>query len=210
MARQNTRIESEGAEFLVLGQLLIAGIATYKTYTNMPGYDLVATNADRNTSARISVKSRWKTKAEGFIMKRFDCDFVVIVKLNRGSKDGRAEVRPPEFFVVPVGVLHDLPRSGWSKFAFNAIPELDRYRDRWDLVRDFLQRPTSRSRSDSRSTRRRSRPIAVSSRSSCPRARRSRCRSTRRRSSPWCSRSRVCGSRCGCASAGCSRARSRS
>ena len=52
MPRQNTRIESEGAEFLVLGQLLIAGIPTYKSYTNMPGYDLVATNPDANSSAR--------------------------------------------------------------------------------------------------------------------------------------------------------------
>jgi hypothetical protein len=30
MPRQNTRLESEGAEFLVLGQLSIAGIPTYK------------------------------------------------------------------------------------------------------------------------------------------------------------------------------------
>lgn len=42
MPRLDTRLESEGAEFLVLGQLLIARIPTYKTYTNMPGWDLVA------------------------------------------------------------------------------------------------------------------------------------------------------------------------
>ena len=145
MPRLDTRIESEGAEFLVLGQLLIAKIPTYKTYTNMPGYDLVATNAEHNSSARISVKSRWKTKAEGFIIKRFDCDFVVIVKLNRGSTDGRAEVRAPEFFVVPVEIVRDLPRSErWGKLAFNAIPELDRYRDRWDLVQQFLISPRRR------------------------------------------------------------------
>ena len=28
--RQNTKLESEGAEFLVLGNLLIEGISTYK------------------------------------------------------------------------------------------------------------------------------------------------------------------------------------
>lgn len=31
MPRMDTRLESEGAEFLVLGNLLIQGIATYKT-----------------------------------------------------------------------------------------------------------------------------------------------------------------------------------
>jgi hypothetical protein len=140
MSRQNTRIESEGAEFLVLGQLLIAGIPTYKSYTNMPGYDLISTNPENNSSARISVKSRWKTKAEGFIIKSFDCDFVVIAKLNRGSKDGRSEVFPPEFFILPVDVARALPRTaGWGKVSFGRIPNLDQYRDAWHLIRDFLE-----------------------------------------------------------------------
>jgi hypothetical protein len=142
MPRQNTRIESEGAEFLVLGQLLIAGIPSYKAYTNTPGYDLVATNPAENTSARISVKSRWRTKAEGFIINNFDCDFVVIAKLNRGSKDGRAEVLAPEFFVLPANVARQLPRTpGWGKVSFRNIPDMERYRDGWGLIREFLQSP---------------------------------------------------------------------
>ena len=56
MKYKNTKLEAEGAEFLVLGNLLINKIASYKTYTNMPGYDLVATNAELNTSAKIQVK----------------------------------------------------------------------------------------------------------------------------------------------------------
>ncbi len=39
--------------------------------------------------------------ATGFIIKDFDCDFVVVVKLNRGSKDGSGKVLPPEFFILP-------------------------------------------------------------------------------------------------------------
>jgi hypothetical protein len=140
MARQNTRLESEGGEFLVLGQLLIEGIPTYKTYTNMAGYDLVATDPERNTSARIQVKSRWKTNAEGFIINNFDCDVVVIVKLNRGSKDGRAEIRAPEYFVLPVDIVKALPRTeGWGKVSFRHVPDLAYYRERWDLIRQFLQ-----------------------------------------------------------------------
>jgi hypothetical protein len=145
MARQNTRIESEGAEFLVLGQLLISGIPTYKSYTNMPGYDLVATNPENHSSARISVKSRWRTKAEGFLIKNFDCDFVVIAKLNRGSKDGRLDVLPPEFFILPVDVVLAVPRTaGWGKVSFRKIPDFERYRDSWHLIRDFLHDKTGR------------------------------------------------------------------
>ena len=56
----------------VLGNLLIKGIPAYKSYTNMPGHNLIAANAEKNLSARIQVKSRWKTNAEGFIIKSFE------------------------------------------------------------------------------------------------------------------------------------------
>jgi hypothetical protein len=139
MPRQNTQLESEGAEFLVLGQLLIQGIPTYKTYTNMPGYDLVATNPETNRAARLQVKSRWKTGAEGFIIRNFECDFVIIVKLNRGSKDGHAEVLPPEYFVLPVDTAKTLPRTkGWGKVSFSSIPDMDSFRNNWNLIREFL------------------------------------------------------------------------
>jgi hypothetical protein len=140
MTRQNTMLESEGAEFLLLGNLLIQGIPSYKTYTNMPGYDLIATNPDRNRSARIQVKSRWKTKAEGFIINNFECDFVVIVRLNRGSKDGKADVLPPEYFILPVEHAKTLPRTkGWGKVSFSKIPELESYREKWNFIQDFLK-----------------------------------------------------------------------
>ena len=138
--RQDTKLESEGAEFLVLGQLLIHRIASYKTYTNMPGYDLVATHPEKNASARIQVKSRWRTGAPGFIIKNFDCDFVVVVKLNRGMKDGTGKVSDPEYFVFPTAVIESAPRTDdWGKISFNKIPEFDSYRNRWDLISSFLE-----------------------------------------------------------------------
>ena len=101
---------------------------------------MVATNPEQHKTARIQVKSRWKTKAEGFIIKDFDCDFVVIVKLNRGSKDGRQKQLPPEFFILPVDVAMALPRTeGWGKVSFKNIPELESYRENWNLIRSFLQ-----------------------------------------------------------------------
>ena len=142
MPRRNTRLESEGAEFLVLGQLLIQGVSAYKTYTNMPGYDVVAVDPNRNRVARISVKSRWNTDATGFIISKFDCDFVAVVKLNRGTKNDEGRVLPPEFFVLPVKAVKDVPRSkGWNRISFRNIPNFKGYRDRWDLIRDFLLKP---------------------------------------------------------------------
>jgi hypothetical protein len=67
MPRQQTKLESEGAEFLVLGHLLMHRIPSYKAYTNTKGYDLVATNPEFKTSAAIQVKSHWRTGAPGFM-----------------------------------------------------------------------------------------------------------------------------------------------
>ena len=140
MARQNTQLESAGAEFLVLGSLLIEGIPTFKSYTNMKGYDLVAVNAEKKLSVRIQVKSRWRTKAEGFIIQSFECDFVVIALLNRGSKDGKTEASLPEYFILPVQIAEALPRTeGWNKVSFSKFPELHSYHNRWDLIRSALQ-----------------------------------------------------------------------
>ncbi len=137
--RQDTKLESQGAEFLVLGQLLIHRIAAYKTYTNMPGYDLIATNPDKKTVARIQVKSRWRTGAPGFIIRNFDCDFVIVVRLNRGKKSGGGEILPPEYFVFPNKVLQSVPRTkDWGRMNFRDIPDLEHYRDRWELVAAFL------------------------------------------------------------------------
>lgn len=50
MPRLNTQLQATGAEFLVLGNLLIQGIQAYKAYTNNPGYDVIAVNPEQNIS----------------------------------------------------------------------------------------------------------------------------------------------------------------
>jgi hypothetical protein len=147
MARQDTKLEAEGAEFLVLGQLLIHGIPAYKTYTNMPGYDLVATNPKTGISARIQVKSRFRTGAPRFfLIKRVDCEFVVEVRLNRGKKGGGGRVLPPEFLVLPAKVVRSVLRPGsWSKVVLRDIANLERYKENWSLVADFLAHSKQRS-----------------------------------------------------------------
>lgn len=141
MPRLDTRLEAEGAEFLVLGQLLLCRIAAYKTYTNMPGYDLVATEPELNRSAKVQVKSRWSTAASGFPIRNFGCDFVVFCRLNRGKKGGKGVVKDPEYFVLPVAVVKKAQKaeSSWGKVYIRDIPECETYLNRWDLIAEFLR-----------------------------------------------------------------------
>ncbi len=156
MPRQDTSLESEGAEFLVLGQLLIEGIPAYKAYTNLRGYDLVATWPETNRSARIQVKSRWATDANSFPIKNIDCDFVVLVRLNRGYRFSSAAKKElpaddPEYYVLSVDDARSLKRvtAGWSKIAYKKN-EFEHYRNRWSIIRNFLKKPGKQERLNAR------------------------------------------------------------
>lgn len=143
MARQDTKLESEGAEFLVFGHLLIEGVGCYKAYTSFPGYDVIATNPCTRRLARIQVKSRWASDYDrSFPLKNFECDFVVHVALNRGRYYRKKEVKPeaPVFYVFPIAVAK-AARSGpesWGKVRLSKIPDVDSYKDAWNLIRHFL------------------------------------------------------------------------
>lgn len=147
--RKNTKLESEGAEFLVLGNLLLNGIPSYKTYTNMPGYDLVATNPEKNTSVMIQVKSRYQTNWDGFIIKNFKSDFVVFVTLNRGySKIGKnleIGIKDPEFYVFPTEYVQSIQNenSTWGKITKSKMTDFQQYENRWDLIVDKLNKSST-------------------------------------------------------------------
>lgn len=139
MTPKNTGLETEGAEFLVLGNLLINGVAAYKTYANLRGYDLVATSPEHNTSAKLQVKSRWTRKATGFLISRFDCDFVIFVKLNLDWAASAVEAPDPEYFVLPADVVERAHRPGkMPKVILKDIPNYQQYHGRWQLVSSFL------------------------------------------------------------------------
>ncbi len=145
--RQDTKLESEGAEFLVLGHLLLEGVPCFKAYVNFPGYDLVATNPESGKSIRIQVKSRWATNYDkSFPIKNFGCEFLVHVALNRGFRFGKkpkAEddgVREPDYYVFPVEVVKAAQNEGdkWGKVTITNIPEFQQYKSAWHLIRDQL------------------------------------------------------------------------
>ena len=117
------------------------GIAAYKTYTNMKGYDLVATSPVSGTSCRIQVKSRWPSNAQGFLINSLDCDFIVFVKLNRGIKGRTLDPTDPEYFVFPTALIARVQETrGLKKVSFSKIPDMESYASRWDLIRADLLR----------------------------------------------------------------------
>ena len=146
--RQNTRLEAEGAEFLVLGSLLIEGIQCFKAYTNFAGYDLVAVEPLSGRSARIQVKSRWATDYDrSFAINNFDCDFVVLAALNLGIRFRKVVGKPegqgrsaPQLYCFPVEVVRSArsPTDSWGKVSLSRIPDVNAYEDAWHLVRQHL------------------------------------------------------------------------
>lgn len=145
--RQDTKLESQGAEFLVLGSLLIEGISAYKAYVNFPGYDLMAVNPETRKIARLQVKSRWATNYDrSFPIKNFNCDFVIHVALNRGYsfgkkiKAGDSDIKPPEFYIFPTDVVRNAQniRDSWGKVQITKVHNLDLYKDNWLLIKKFL------------------------------------------------------------------------
>ncbi len=144
MARLDTKLESEGAEFLVLGNLLIEGIESYKSYHNFAGYDLISRNPINSKSIRIQVKSRYYTDWDGFIINNYDCEFVVFVALNRGfkkiKKNGETGVKEPDYYVFPIDYVLKIKddENTWGKIRKGKMKNYESFLNRWDLIKKKL------------------------------------------------------------------------
>ncbi len=147
MAKSDATLETEAAEFLVLGRLLLEGVVAHKNYTKIPEYDLVATDKEVSSSVTIQVKSQWATgEDKGFVITGSSCDFLVFVALNRGyrsakkkSVSGDSGRKDPEFYVFPMNVIEQAPRKKkMGKLSIRAIRDYESYRDAWHLISDHL------------------------------------------------------------------------
>jgi hypothetical protein len=148
-----TNLHSEGAEFLVLGQLMIRGVHATKAYTRYPGWDVLAASPETGKTCRIQVKARLATDFDGgFPIKNFDAEFVVLVALNRGYRYRKAKLindddvgaRDPDFFVLPMPLIRTLaetaPQWGSSAKIYmrSRIEHWEQYHSAWHLVLDYL------------------------------------------------------------------------
>ncbi|TWT48311.1 hypothetical protein Pla111_00740 [Botrimarina hoheduenensis] len=139
MTRRDTKLESEGAEFLVLGNLLARGVQCHKAYTQTARYDLLALSHDHKIAVTIQVKSRWDLKARGFFLKSVDSDFVVAVFLNRSTTDPSKEA-DPKYFVLPKRIVKKYWRDEKvPKVYLPGIYNLQRYESAWNLIAANLE-----------------------------------------------------------------------
>lgn len=153
-----TNMHSEGAEFLVLGHLLIRGVHATKAYTRFPGWDVLAIDPDTGKTCRVQVKARLATDFDGgFPIKNLDAEFVVLAALNRGYRYGQARrrdrdpgdsgERDPDFFVLPMPVVREAvvgaPTWGASSKVYmrRRIANWEQYRGAWQLIVDHLRAP---------------------------------------------------------------------
>lgn len=153
----DTRLQSIGAEFLVLGHLLVEGISAHKEYVNRPGHDLIAENATTGRLARVQVKSRFASDSNGFPIGNFDCEFVVYAKLNRGFRYTRrntpAMETAPELYVFPISKIEGAinPKATWGKhyrvYTRDLAP-IEEHRNAWHLIREYLDLPPRTGRAE--------------------------------------------------------------
>ncbi len=144
MNRTNTQLESAGAEYLVLGNLLRFRIQSFITSQNFEDYDIVATNPEKNLSIKIQVKSRFKESDMSFPIKKFGSEIVVFVKLNCGRrKQGKITYeyrKQPEYYIIPTEVCKKYNRGGsWNKVHIKDIPNYEQYKDNWELIKKMLE-----------------------------------------------------------------------
>jgi hypothetical protein len=146
LPRFDTTLEAAGAEHLVIGRLLIERIQAFRAHANQPGYDLVAADPESGRSVKIQVKSRVAVDSGAFKLKSFDFDFVVFVRLNRGTKASLKAGQPegilePEFFIVPKSALMALGNELPLRLSRSTISKSE-YRDNWSGIKDALKTKT--------------------------------------------------------------------
>ena len=151
--RLDTKLFSNGAEFLVLSKLLLTNIQTYKAYVNFEGYDLVSVNPKESLSAKIQVKSKNFKSDSTFYLNSDDKakpDFYVFAQTNsiKKTKNGYRLVpddeRFPMLYVMDLKTVNEHKRidkqgTNWISISKKSIPNIDDYLNNWNQIKVFLK-----------------------------------------------------------------------
>jgi hypothetical protein len=145
LARDDTTLEAAGAEHLVVGRLLIDGLQAFRAYANQAGYDLLVVDPKTRRSLKVQVKSRVAVDSGAFRIKSFDFDFVIFVRLNRGTKASRKAGQregalAPEFYIVPKNGIPPASNDG-ARIPKGWLRSHAGFLENWDLIQDALADP---------------------------------------------------------------------
>lgn len=142
--RINTQLEQEGAEHLVIGNLLRFKVQSFLCPKNFENYDLIAVNPSNKKMKKIQVKSRLTKTASSFPLDKVGSDFIVFVKLNCASRiKGELLYKydtEPEFYIFPTKLCEEYrEKGGWHKVKVRDIPDYQSYKNKWKLISDNLK-----------------------------------------------------------------------
>ena len=152
--RKDTKLASSGSEFLVLGELLIREIESYKTYNNHRAYDVICVNPSSKKNATIQVKSNNYKNDFSFRLNDSEkkCDFYVFcatqiyhyVKNDDGKKVSELisnNQNKPRFFIMDFDSTQKYKRTdskGSDYILVLTDPPYEEYEDNWEQIREFL------------------------------------------------------------------------
>ncbi len=141
----NTEVPAEGAEYLIQGMLLRAGIPTFKAPEFRSVYDLVSINPFTKKAVTIQVKSRFQSDCNrAFIVNRLGADFFAFVFLNMGNWYKRKPlegIKEPEYYIYPKAIVEKSVKTGtsWQKFQIKVDTQRSNiYRDAWHIIAKYL------------------------------------------------------------------------
>ena len=144
MPKIDTTLEALGAEFFVLGKLLLHGISAYKAYDRQRGYDLVCAS-NTGKSLTIQVKTLFWAKGNQFSFTNFESDFTVLVRQNRVDTGKRIADRnipiEPQCFVIRTSDVKRMSTASKQKsrghklsMKPNELPMFEPYKDKWKVI----------------------------------------------------------------------------
>ncbi len=105
----------------------------------------MAVNAAKKRQCRIQVKSRYYSSDRAFLIKNFDCDYVVYAALNRARSrrdKGDGWPKPPSLYVLPIDLVKAVRRMShpWGPAVYlNDVEDAGkRYLEKWAPIRKHL------------------------------------------------------------------------
>jgi len=151
--RLETKLFSNGAEFLVMAKLLLTNIQTYKAYVNFEGYDLVCTNPNKGLSAKVQVKSKNFVGDTSFYLNSDDkakSDFYVFAQTNSLKRNGEKykiisdDIIEPKLYVMDYDTVEkhkriDKKGTNWISISKRNISNIDDYLNNWGQIKRFLK-----------------------------------------------------------------------